>query len=399
MKNRKRRICFIITSVIHYARNFLILEELKKRRDVDLHVVLGGIVLSSKYSSHSFNVKKILEEEGYTNIHEVHFNLDGDKQVIKAKTVGLGIVEFSSIFNEINPDLVVIRGDRFEVLAAAVAAAHMNIPIAHIEGGDLSGTLDESIRHAITKLSHIHFTTNTDAYNRVLRMGERQEYVFNFGSPDVEVIKKILKNKINKNSIKLDEFGSGFDVNINKDFVIIMYHPVNSETENLSENTKNILQAVNDLGIQTIWFWPNFDAGAELISHELRIFKDEVSGHKIKFLRYLHPKEFSILLNKSKCLIGNSSAGIKECSFLGVPVVNIGSRQSNRLRSENVIDCGNSEKEIKKAIEKQIEKGRYKSSNLYHAKETSKEIAKVLVKVNLYTQKCFVDQDYEEKNL
>lgn len=385
---KKRKICFVLTSPIHYSRNFLILEELKKRKDVELHIVLGGSVLLSKYVSHSFNIKKILEDEKYSNIHEVHFNLDGDNVAIKSKTVGLGIIEFSSIFNEIRPDLVVVRADRFEVLAATVAASYMNIPVAHIEGGDKSGTLDESVRHAITKLAHIHITTNEDAYNRIIKLGEKKEYIFNFGSPDIEIVKKILKNNEN---INLDDEGSGSDFNPKEDFLMVMYHPVTSEIDKLSFYTKEVLKAINDTGIQTLWFWPNFDAGAEIISRELRTFNDHNANHKIKFLRYLHPKKFLLLLSKTKCLVGNSSAGIKECSYLGVPVVDIGLRQNNRLKSSNVINCGNLNTEIKKAIQKQISSGKYKPSNLYYSNNTSNEISKVLAKIKLYIQKSFVD--------
>src|SRR3989344_1222343 len=160
MNTKKRKICFIITSFIHYSRNLLILDELKKRSDVDLHIIIGGTALLSKYSSKLAQVKEILIADGFKNLYEVYFNLEGDNTTIKAKTTGLGIVEFSSLFNNIKPDLVMVRGDRFEMLAGATAAAFMNIPIAHIEGGDTSGTIDESVRHAISKLSNLHFVTN-----------------------------------------------------------------------------------------------------------------------------------------------------------------------------------------------------------------------------------------------
>ncbi|MFA6184005.1 MAG: UDP-N-acetylglucosamine 2-epimerase [Parcubacteria group bacterium] len=384
----KRKICFVITSPIHYSRNFLILNELKKREDVELHIVLGGSVLLSKHVSHDFNIKNILEKENYKFVYEVHFNLEGDNVITKSKTVGLGIVEFSSVFNEINPDVVVVRADRFEVLAATIAASYMNIPVAHIEGGDKSGTLDESVRHAITKLSHVHFATNEDAYERILRMGERKKYVFNFGSPDIEVAKKVLKENGN---INLKNVGSGANFDFTKEYIMVMFHPVTSQIDNLSIYTREILKAVNKFDIQILWFWPNFDAGAEKISHELRLFNDQEVDHKIKFLRYLHPKKFLRLLSNARCLVGNSSAGIKECSYLGIPVVDIGQRQDNRLRAQNVIRCNNSNKEIEKAIRRQLKVGRYEQSCLYHSNDTSKEIARVLAKIKLYTQKEFID--------
>lgn len=388
---QKRKICFVITSLIHYSRNFLILDELNKKKNVELHVVLGGIALSHKYSSHSFNVKKILATDNIKNVHEIHFNLDGDDPMAKAKTVGLGIIEFSSVFNIIKPDLVVLRGDRFEVLSAAIAASHMNIPVAHIEGGDLSGTLDESVRHSITKLSHIHFATNKPAYQRVLRMGEDPKYVFYFGSPDIEIVKRMSQKDFELTSIGIVQTGSGAEIDLSKKYIMVMYHPVNSEIRAIPQQIRNILGAIHELNIQTIWFWPNFDAGAEMISYQLRLFKEKTEDLKIRFMRYLPPKQFLALLSNTKCLIGNSSSGIKECSYLGIPVVNIGTRQNNRLRADNVVDCGHEKKELKKAIRKQIRKGRYPVSKIYFSNDTSKEIAKILATADLYCQKCFKD--------
>ncbi len=387
-QKQKRKVCFIITSFIHYARGFLILEELKKRDDVDLHIIIGGTALLSKYSSNYAHVRKILESEGYENIYETHFNLEGDSNVVKAKTAGLGVIEFSLLFNNIQPDVVVVRGDRFEILSAATAASYMNISIAHIEGGDLSGTLDESVRHSITKLSHIHFTTNEPAKKRVLRMGEKKEYVFNFGSPDVEVVHRVA----NSNGIvDLSKTGSGAKVDTKKDFLMIMYHPVTSNLKKIKKHTKDLLEVIHETGIPSVWFWPNFDAGAEEISHEIRHFKDNTLDHKIRFMRYLPPKEFLSLLKNTKCLIGNSSAGIKECSYLGTPVVNIGNRQNKRLQTDNVLDVDEHNESIKSAIKKQLDVGVCGGSDLYYKGDTSKKIAEKIATVDLYTQKSFVD--------
>jgi UDP-hydrolysing UDP-N-acetyl-D-glucosamine 2-epimerase len=276
-------------------------------------------------------------------------------------------------------------------MSAAIAAANMNITLAHIEGGDVSGTIDESIRHSITKLAHYHFATNEDAKNRIIRMGEDTKRVFNFGSPDVEIAKKMCEKNSAAGKLNLAELGSNIKFNPAKDFLMVMYHPVTSEIEKIAENTKNLVKAVHELDMQTLWFWPNFDAGAEIISHELRHFKEENKNHKIKFLRYLPPREFLSLLGKTRCLIGNSSSGIKECSYLGIPVVDVGNRQNGRLKSANVLNCDNSVIKIKEAIKKQIKVGRYKPSNLYYSNDTSREIAKTLAIVDLYCQKCLVD--------
>lgn len=382
----KRKVCFVITNFIHYSRSILILEELQKRKDVELHIIVGGAALLSRYTSKFADVRKLLKDDGYRNIYEIHFSLEGNDKMVKAKTTGLGIIEFTTIFNHIKPDVVVVRGDRFEVLSATIASAYMSILVAHIEGGDISGSIDESVRHAITKLSHLHFATNMPAKKRILSMGENPSYVFNFGSPEIEVVDKLSKKT---NKIELKNTGSGATIDLTKGYLMVMYHPDVNDVKNVHLNTQKILKAVHALKIPTLWFWPNADAGAEDISQELRIFKDEVAGHKIRFMRYLGPREFIWLLNNSLCLVGNSSAGIKESSFMGLPVVDIGNRQNGRLRSANVISVKHDTDDIMKAIQKQIKKRRYSSSTMYFAKDTSKNIAKTIATIPLYTQKMF----------
>ncbi len=389
---KKRKVCFVITSFIHYSRNILVLDELRKRQDVELHVILAGTALSSKYTSVSIGIKERLAQAGFENLYEMHFNLEGDTYVTKTKTTGLGIIEFSSIFEQIKPDVVVLRGDRFEILAAAVAAAFMNIPIAHIEGGDLSGTIDESVRHAISKLAHIHFATNNDAVRRLINMGENPNSVFNFGSPDLEV-----PQKLGMTVPDIMVTGSGASLDLSKEYIIVLYHPVASELDDVVSHTKIVLDAVHDFGVQAVWFWPNFDVGSEQISRQLRIFNDQVQNHKIRFMRYLYPEEWFGLLRNAKVLVGNSSAGIKECSLLGVPVVNIGSRQQQRLRAENVSDTGHDVSEIKNAIRRQMFHGRYSSSELYKGESTSENIASQIAIVPLYTQKVFYEKSSGEK--
>lgn len=388
MNQKKRKICFVITSFIHYSRNILILKELNKRPDVDLHIVIAGAVLLPKYASKYANIKDLLEKDGFKNIYEIHFNLEGSSAITQAKTAGLGVIEFSTFFHYLKPDLVVLRGDRYEVLAAAMSAAYLNIPIAHIEGGDVSGTIDESVRHAITKLSHIHFATNEPAKERIIRMGEHPEYVFNFGSPEIEIVREIAQNG---NNVDLSQTGSGSNINLNDDYLMVMYHPVISELKNLRANTKILLDIIYELEMPTIWFWPNYDAGSEEISHEIRIFKDEIADHKIKFMRYLPPHNFLAILKDAGCFIGNSSAGIKECSYLGIPVVNVGKRQNNRLSSENVVHVGYDKEEIKKAVNKQINKKRYPMSDIYYSPDTGRKIAEKLATIDLYIQKSFRD--------
>ena len=365
----------------------MILEELNKRSDVELHIVIAGTALLPKYASRQAQIDELLRAEGFKNIYEVHFNLEGSKPIVKAKSAGLGVIELASLYNQINPDIIVVRGDRFEVLSAATAAALMHIPIAHIEGGDISGTIDESIRHTVTKLSHLHFATNNDAQRRIIQMGENPKSVFNFGSPDVEVAVRLSKDK---KPIDVGMTGSGASFDVKEGFIMVAYHPVTTEIELLSGRTRMLLEAMHELGYQTLWFWPNFDAGSEeYIAKELRIFNDQVKDHRIRFMRYIHPRQYLTLLRDAKCLVGNSSAGIKECSYLGTPVVNIGTRQNKRLRTQNVVDVKEDKKVIQQAIQAQIKRGRMKPSLLYYRPGTGKNIARVLATARVKIQKQF----------
>jgi UDP-hydrolysing UDP-N-acetyl-D-glucosamine 2-epimerase len=355
-------------------------------------VVIGGTALLSKYTPRYAHVRAMLEGDGIEHIHELYFALEGDNRVVKAKTAGLGIVEFATMFNDLKPDLVVVRGDRFEVLSAATAAAYMNIPLAHIEGGDVTGTLDESVRHAITKLAHLHIATNEQARERLLRMGEDPRAVFNFGSPDIEVARTFARET--EGVREVGETGSGALIDASEDFIMVMYHPVWSEAEErgaLARRTEELLGVVHALGIPALWFWPNADLGSEEISHALRVFHDQTHGHRLRFMRYLPPRSFISLLARSRLLVGNSSAGIKECSYLGVPVVNIGSRQRGRERAENVLDVEHESAAIRSAIEQQLAVGRYAPSELYHADGTARNIAETLASAPLYTEKRFCE--------
>ena len=282
-----------------------------------------------------------------------------------------------------------IRGDRFEQLAIAMVAAYLNKTIAHIEGGDVTGTIDESVRHAITKLSHVHFVTNDAARDRVIRMGEDPKAVFNVGSPDVEFA-AMSKRKFDPAVV--NGRGTGHVIDFKQPFVMVMQHPVTTETNN-REHMEILLEVVDATGMQAVWFWPNSDAGTNEMAKAIRIYREngKLKNDKIRFITDILPEDFLALLRKSSCLIGNSSSGIKESSYVGVPVVNIGTRQQGRLRGENVCDVGYAKKEIAQAIERQVNHGPYKASDLYFKSNTSKKIMEILMKMPLATQKKFYD--------
>src|SRR5262245_13517137 len=385
-KSGKRRICFPITSRAYYGRSQFLIRKLHAHPDVELELMLGGSILLDKYSRH---ISDDIDAGGFT-ISTTLFNvIEGGNHVAMAKTACLTALEFTNGFHTADPDIVVICGDRFEQLAIAMSAAYLNRTIAHIEGGDVTGSIDESVRHAITKLAHLHFVTNEDARRRVLAMGEDPKYVFNTGSLDVEVAAQ-LNGGIT--SARLNGYGVGDAIDVGQPFVLVIQHPVTTEADN-GRHLDETLAAVTSLGLPAVWIWPNPDAGTGEMSERLRHFRERAGrgAHALRFITDVPVADFVALLRIAACLIGNSSAGIKECSYLGTPVVNIGGRQQGRLHAENVVHCGYDRAEIAAATRRQIAHGFYPSSNVYYRPAASETIAGVLAGAELYTQKRFCD--------
>lgn len=381
----KRKVCFVITSKIHYARNRLILEKLRDHPDIELQIVVGGSALIDRFGK----IDEDLVQDGFTITDEVLMVLDSSSPTAMAKSTGIGIIEFATIFGRLKPDIVLIRGDRYEMLAPTTAAAYMNIAVAHIEGGDVTGSIDESVRHAITKLSHIHFATNENAAQRIIAMGENPDYVFTVGSPELEVVATnnftITKEFIHHN------IGVGDLIDIDRPYIVVMQHPVTTEHLDSMQQIEETIEAITSSSVPAIWFWPNVDAGSDLIAKRIRQYRERDLLHNIRFLKYLPQEQFYGLLKGAHCLVGNSSSGLKECAFLGVPVVNIGTRQSGRYMAGNVTTVDYDRGKIAEAIKKQVEVGRYPEDRYYHRDKTSDMLVELLVNIPLYQQKRFYE--------
>lgn len=380
-----KKICVLIGSRANYSSIKNLLYELKKNRKIKLILIVFSSAVLDKYG----RVADIIKKDGFKINEEIYNHLDGETPLTMSKSTGLAIIELSSSFLKHKPDIVLTIGDRYETMATAISATYLNIPLAHTMGGEVSGTIDESIRHAITKFSHIHFPASRDAYNRILRLGENKKNVFLVGCPRIDEVKKILNQKISINTIEKSLYttGVGKKFHLNQKFLLFSQHPVTTEYYLSDKHIKSTLLAIKKINLPTIGLWPNADAGSAEMSKVIRKFREIGFTNNIYFFKNLDLNIYINLMNLTSCLIGNSSSAIREGAYIGTPSVNIGTRQNGRERAKNVIDCNNDSKNIFKAINKQIQTKKYKSSNIYGDGNSAKKISKILSKIKVDIQK------------
>ena len=375
----KRKICVVITARPSYSRIKTALIAIKNHAKLELQLVVAGSALLNRYGSSI----DYIENDGFEIKEKVFMILEGDNATSMGKTTGLGIMELSSVFYRLQPDAVITIADRFETIATSIAASYQNIPLVHIQGGEVTGNIDEKVRHANTKLADIHLVASQDAYERVIKMGERPEVVFNTGCPSIDLALEIKNNP----TLDFDPFkkygGVGELINWKDGYIVVMQHPVTTEYKSAREDVLKTLDVIKELNIPTFWFWPNVDAGSDGTSSGIRRFREINQPKNIHFFKNMEPNDFLKLLANSKCLIGNSSVGIRECSYLGVPVVNIGTRQNNRKRGDNVIDVPHNEDKIRAAIEVQLFRKQINSESIYGNGNAGFQIAKTLAEVPL----------------
>jgi len=370
-----KKICVFIGSRANYSSIRSAMRAIKEHEKLELQIVLGASAVLDKYGS----VIGLIKNDGFRITRRSYMSVEGETPETMAKSTGLGLMDMATIFAEIKPDFVVVVGDRYEIMAPAVAAAYMNIPLVHTMGGEITGTIDESIRHAVTKLAHVHFPANRESAERLLKLGERQDMIFNVGCPRIDLVKEIIDHPYPDVENVCSIYGGvGCDIDISKPFLLVSQHPVTTEFENAQSQMIETLEALTELDIQTIMLWPNSDAGSDGISREIRKYREKQKDNKLHLFKNLPMEVYITLMMRTACLIGNSSSGIREGEFIGTPCVNIGSRQTGRERGENVIDVGNDRKQIVEAVRKQIRHGRYQSKHLYGNGDAGVRIANVL---------------------
>jgi UDP-hydrolysing UDP-N-acetyl-D-glucosamine 2-epimerase len=346
---------------------------------LELQLVVASSALLERYGS----AINYIEKDGFNITAKVFNVLEGENLTAAAKTTGLGILELSTVFNNIKPDIVVTIADRFETMSTAIAAAYMNIPLAHIQGGEVTGNIDEKVRHSITKLADYHFVSTQGARERVIRLGEDPAFVFNTGCPSIDLAHLIHNTRV----LSFDPYekygGVGSKPGLENGYIVVLQHPVTNEYEDSRKHIDETLYAIKDISLPVLWFWPNVDAGADATSSGIRAFREKYNPRNIHFFKNMEGDDFLVLLMHSKCLVGNSSVGIRECAYMGVPVVNIGSRQNKRERGNNVKDVKYDRIKIKEAIEAWINKGSVKKSDIYGNGHAGNRISELLATVPL----------------
>lgn len=376
---QKRKICVVVTARPSYSRIKTALKAIQEHEDLELQLVIAASALLDRYGS----AINYINNDGFEIAAKVFNVLEGENLTAAAKTTGIGILELSTVFDNLKPDMVITIADRFETMATAIAASYMNIPLVHIQGGEVTGNIDEKVRHSITKLADYHFVASEGARDRVIKLGEEEKSVFNTGCPSIDLAKNVLNNS-NLDFCPYQKYGGvGANPDLKNGYVVVMQHPVTTEYADSRKHIKETLYAIKDLSLPVLWFWPNVDAGADGTSSGIRSFREEYNPNHIHFFKNMEGEDFLKLLVNSKCLIGNSSVGIRECAYLGVPVVNIGTRQNKRERGNNIIDVDYNSEEIKVGILKWINSPKPKRSNVYGGGDAGNIIADLLVKLPL----------------
>ena len=377
-----RKICFVIHSRANYARIKTAIRECSLRSDIEVQIVVGASALIDRFG----DVVGVIGKDGFKVSEKLHTVVEGNEPVSMVKTTAMSLLSLSEVFYRTNPDIVVTVADRFETIATAIAASYMNIPLAHTQGGEITGSIDDNVRHAITKLAHIHFPATKKAKEVLINnLGENQECVFQVGCPSIDIARET-QSETTK-SIMTKYSGVGADLDFEKPYVLVSQHSDTLEYIKAKEQISATLDSINSLEYQCIWLWPNMDSGSDFISKKLREFRERNQNGKIRFYKNFEPQDYINILRNSMCIVGNSSSGIREASYLGTPSVNVGDRQRGRVKLSNVIDVAYNSTDITDAIKSQILKRSYSQDLTYGDGTSGKQIAEILATCKLGVKK------------
>ncbi|WP_326114871.1 UDP-N-acetylglucosamine 2-epimerase [Paenibacillus alginolyticus] len=370
----KRKICIVTSTRSDYGLNYWIMKRIKENANLELQIIASGMHMSTEFGL----TYKEIERDGFTLNKKIEILLSSDTSVGITKSLGLALISFSEAFQDLKPDLIVLLGDRFEIMAAAQAAMIANIPIAHVAGGDTTiGAYDEAIRHSLTKMSHLHFVTNESAYKRVIQLGENPQRVYNVGSTGIDYIKNV-------SLLTKEQLGNQLDFKLRPKNIVVTFHPVTLEENSSEKQFKELLSALQKLGsnVGIIITKPNADNDGriiiKLIDEFTKAHENVVSFTSLGQIRYLST------LAHVDCVVGNSSSGLYEAPSFKKPTVNIGDRQGGRLMATSIINCQPISDDIYQSIEKAFSLDCSESVNPYGDGNSSERIVRVIADIQDY---------------
>lgn len=378
-----KKICVVIANRANYSSIKSVMRAIVDYPDLRLQLVVGSSALLERFGS----VVNLIEADGFVPDAVFHMIIEGETPSTMAKSAGVGLLELSTLFQNLQPDIVIAVGDRFEIMAIAITATYMNIPLAHTMGGEVSGTIDESIRHAVTKLAHIHFPATQRSADIIIRMGEHPDNVHVVGCPRIDLVADCLGNGQLDADIFAEYKGVGETFALNEPFLLVSQHPVTTEYGHGRKQIRETLCALDELKMHTIMLWPNVDAGSEDIVKEIRTFRERRKPEYLHLFKNLSIEAYVRLMASCTCMVGNSSSAIREGAFVGTPAVNVGTRQTGRERGKNVIDADYDRDDILRAIRQQAKRGAYESEHIYGNGNAGRKIAEILSRCEVNIQK------------
>ncbi|HYF04997.1 MAG TPA: UDP-N-acetylglucosamine 2-epimerase [Patescibacteria group bacterium] len=419
----RRRIAVVITNRAPYGRLLPVIKALKDHPGIELQIILAtsnildSLIFVLRYGNFWYVLQRLVLHLYYQTVVLLkkrklfsradpieHDLLASGLQVTvrvplfihqnnledMAKVIGVGLFALPEVFKSLKSEVVLVHADRFEMLAVAISAAMSNLLIAHTQGGDITGSIDESVRHAISKFAQIHFPTTEVSKRRLIRMGENPESVFMVGCPTIDYVKSLTLD-ITDDLYEHLAKGYGKVPDLSLPYVLVMQHPITTEHNAAGSDIVHTLSAVQQLGLQTIVIGPNIDAGRDAIGQEINKFIETHTLPSLLIHKSLRPEDFYRVLGHATVAIGNSSSFIREGSYLGTPCVLVGKRQGHRERGENVVEVNAYAQDIVEAAKKQIAHGRYSQDMLFGSGNASTQIANILAEYNPPIQKRFYE--------
>jgi UDP-hydrolysing UDP-N-acetyl-D-glucosamine 2-epimerase len=373
-----RKICVVVASRANYGRVKYLLKAIEAHRDLELQLIVGASTLLQRFGP----AVDVIRKDGFKPLRSIYYVVEGETLSTQAKSTGLGIVELSTAFEDLMPDVVVTVADRFETMATAIASTYLNITLAHLQGGEISGNIDDRVRHAITKLADLHFVSSEQSQRRVVAMGEHPDFVFNYGCPSIDVLRH--EDLTISNEVMSQYLGVGHPIDWDKPYILVVQHPVTTSYGFGTEQIVETLNAVHEFSnIQKVVLWPNVDAGSDDVSKGIRHFREFHLDAPIYYYKNFSPEDYGRVLNNAVCCVGNSSSFLREGAFLGAPAVVVGDRQEGREHGPNVVHASYDRKVIAERVKKQIEHGRYPAAPIFGQGHAGETIAEKLASIDL----------------